>query len=74
MLLLFAPPSTSTASHLFDKISEVESDDIIKFVFGPNKTRADLVNITPQNSLEKAIVEYINSGKSFHDTLGVIKK
>lgn len=60
--------------NLFEKISEVESDDIIKFVFGPDKTRKDLVNITPKNRLEKAVVEYISSGKNFHDTLGVIKK
>lgn len=60
--------------NMFDRVGSEESNALIKYLFPHDMTEERLPDAAPTSSLAAKVKDAILSGKSFNQTLGVIKK
>lgn len=70
------PPESNIVKfgNLFRKVSTVESNDIIRYVFGWDKKRYQIKGLPATSQLAVNAKQYLLKGKNFHRTLGYIAK
>ena len=72
----YLPPESNIVrfGDLFTRVSEVDANSVIRYVFGWNITEETLPKVTPTSSFAARVKDAILGGEQFHRTFGYILK